>query len=367
MSLEKIYDPVHGFIHFNQLERELIDSPIFQRLHGLHQLGMAYLVYPGATHTRFEHSLGTMEVATRIFDQITLKGGDSDYYRQAVRFAALCHDLGHLPFSHTAEKRLLPDTGHEHWTALIIQSEELAPLWKKAGIATEDILKMALAGDIISDDFIGADRIDYLLRDSRATGLSYGLFDYSQLIEMLCVLEDGRIAIFENGLESCEALLLARHFMYKRLYHYPAVKAYNFHLARVIQKLYGDPKYTKDLNGYLSMSEAEVQLYLAKAKDCLDTACIHSRKKRFKAIAISGEREEALLAIKKQVPEGLMEWEFSHKKPSALTLPVLRKNGQIASAAELSEVRIPVGAQGFVYIAPEYEHLVNFLHEFVSI
>src|ERR1700679_1250919 len=120
--MPKIYDPVHGFIRFNELEKKLIDSFAFQRLHYLHQLGIAYLVYPGATHTRFEHSLGVMELASLIFDRVTAKSTFSiapqnyEYWKQILRFAALCHDLGHLPFSHVAEKALLTKGGHEKWT-----------------------------------------------------------------------------------------------------------------------------------------------------------------------------------------------------------------------------------------------------------
>ncbi|HSX03410.1 MAG TPA: HD domain-containing protein [Rhabdochlamydiaceae bacterium] len=396
LAFEKIYDSVHGFIHFNQCERELIDSALFQRLHYLHQLGISYLVYPGGTHTRFEHSLGTMELASRIFDQITTKANyhepDLEYWRQMLRFGALCHDLGHLPFSHVAEKRLLKGKGHEHWTLEIIQSSELKPLWHKAGKRFQkknilnDLLKLALGQEkaeelglnlsftpwerifsqIVSGDFVGADRIDYLLRDAKSTGLSYGLFDYSQLIEMLCVVSSDKIGIEENGLESCEALLLARHYMYRRLYQYPPIKAYSFHLARLMQHLYSNSKYFKDLKAYLSMSEPEVLIYLNKAAsdpshpDHLDASCITSRKKRFKALAIpEGIKEKDLQNFKKKlsIPDLLMEWEFSNKKPAkyGLSLPVLRKNGKVVPASELSEILIPSGARGFVYIAPEYE------------
>ena len=128
---QKIYDAVHGFIRFNSIERALINSEPFQRLHGLHQLGIAYLVYPGAKHTRFEHSLGTMTLATTIFERVRSKGftiEDPDYWLQIIRLAALCHDLGHLPFSHDAEHLILDAAGHEKWTLKIIESEMLQPV-----------------------------------------------------------------------------------------------------------------------------------------------------------------------------------------------------------------------------------------------
>ena len=168
---KKIYDSIHGFIRFDRVERKLIDSIPFQRLHYVHQLGIAYLVYPGATHSRFEHSLGVMELATRIFDKICKsprpdvfqyvprKGSEEYlYWKKVIRLAALCHDLGHPPFSHVAEKDLLGEIGHEKWTQEVIQSKYLAPIWEEVKDSAEfaevleerdlveDITKAAIGG-----------------------------------------------------------------------------------------------------------------------------------------------------------------------------------------------------------------------------
>ena len=278
--IRKIYDSVHRFIHIDELESDLIKTLPFQRLHYIHQLGVTFFVYPGGTHRRFEHSLGVMELATRIYDEITVtdilfgeevpKVGSCKhrYWRRILRLAALCHDLGHLPFSHTAEYRLLGEGGHEKWTYKIIDSYYLDPIWtslqieaEKEGMKVnvkEDVLKISLGEkkyhllfpnssyspwekvvtSIITGDFFGADRIDYLIRDSQYTGLAYGLFDYHQLIEMLKIIPSIEkdqmltLGVEENGIESCEGLLLARHYMHKRLYQYASVKAYSFHMAR---------------------------------------------------------------------------------------------------------------------------------------
>src|SRR3989344_4684564 len=231
-SKKKIYDAVHGFIPFDEFEKELIDSLPFQRLHYIRQLGIAYLVYPGATHTRFEHSLGVMHLASLIFEKICKsvrpdvfhfvpRKGSSNYlyWRRVLRMAALCHDLGHLPFSHVAEKALLGPKGHEAWTLQIIDSPYLQPVWDKLKEfpayleelternIVEDIKKIAIGeekwkgltgkgftpwerivSEVITGDFFGADRIDYLIRDAKSTGVTYGLFDYQQLIETLRVL-----------------------------------------------------------------------------------------------------------------------------------------------------------------------------------
>ncbi len=122
--LHEIRDPIHAFIRFSSTERKVINSRPLQRLRSIHQLALTYLVYPGATHKRFEHSLGVMELADRVYGVITNPENlydnsvrsvvptdplDYAYWRRVLRMAALCHDVGHLPFSHAAEKELLPD------------------------------------------------------------------------------------------------------------------------------------------------------------------------------------------------------------------------------------------------------------------
>ena len=136
-KLHEIRDPINAFIRLDTNEREVLNSRPFQRLRYIHQLAMTYLLYPGATHRRFEHSLGVMELATRVFDVITDQAhlndhirellpelNDEDvfwYWRRALRMAALCHDIGHLPFSHAAEKDLLPaGWTHERQTKELI-------------------------------------------------------------------------------------------------------------------------------------------------------------------------------------------------------------------------------------------------------
>lgn len=401
-ATSKIYDSVHGFIRLNELERELIDSAPFQRLHYLHQLGIAYLVYPGATHTRFEHSLGVLELATRIFERITTKetftfpDEDLDYWRQIIRLAALCHDLGHLPFSHVAEKVLLGKEGHENWTLQIIQSSELAPVFAKLKQlyphreVESDIAKMAIGEEklssisksfhftawekvlaqIITGDFFGADRIDYLLRDAQCTGVSYGLFDYDQMIEMLCILpsqekETLELGIEENGIESCEALLLARHFMHKRVYRYSTVKAYSFHLARFMQALSTQERWIDDLESYLFFTENEVltRVRLAARDERLpghaDAHSLMQRSQRFKAIQLAENvTEEDLIAIKKEVniPDQMIAWEFSKKKsrPYGLTFSVLTEAGAIRPANAFSKIVIPLDSANWLFVHPIY-------------
>src|SRR5208337_1735958 len=161
----EIRDPIHVFVRFRDDEEKIIGSRAFQRLRYIHQLALTYLVYPGATHRRFEHCLGVMEVATRIYDVVTdpqniyhdsvrqfvprAKNDNRghEYWRQVLRCAALCHDLGHLPFSHAAESELLPGGwDHERLTREIILSDDLNGIWvnQTPPLRPEHIVKLAI-------------------------------------------------------------------------------------------------------------------------------------------------------------------------------------------------------------------------------
>ena len=400
---KKIYDAVHGFIRFNELERELIDSEPFQRLHYLRQLGISFLVYPGATHTRFEHSLGVMELATRIFDRVTSKRGeegiDLSYWRQVIRLAALCHDLGHLPFSHVAEKALLGKGGHEGWTLAVIQSEHLRNVWAKfqeqypEKNVIDDLTKMAIGPkkseeiglnlaftpwekvmtEMITGDFFGADRIDYLLRDAQCTGVSYGLFDYHQLIEMLCILPSTsneektlELGIEENGIESCEALLLARHFMHQRVYQYSSSKSYSFHLSRFMKKFYDQGSYLETLESYLSITDNEVLAALRHAArdpqaiGHADARALLNREDRFQAIELEkgiGEGNLKQLREVLAIDPDAISWHLSHGKSdiSPTNFPVLKRSGAIVKSSECYQILVPNETKSWVFIAPSYE------------
>ena len=407
-TIKKIYDSVHRFIHVDELESDLINMRPFQRLHYIHQLGVTYFVYPGGTHRRFEHSLGVMELATRIYDEITEgdqpkkllrlmpKFGSIEhrYWRRVLRLAALCHDIGHLPFSHTAESKIIGKGGHEAWTQKILESEMFDSVWKRFraesledGIDRDvkrDVIKIALGEkkfkgefspwervvtEVITGDFFGADRIDYLLRDSQCTGLAYGLFDYHQLIEMLKIIvtPDGDLAlgVEENGIESCEALLLARHYMHKRLYQYSSVKSYSYHLARFMETIYYD--LGEDLDHYIAMTDNEVlaELNIASRDEThpghFDAKCLYLRNYRFRAIPLIFPPEEAeLLALKEKLGDEI-DWELckSPEKKTGLPFPVLKQDGTIDIGDNLSEISVPPKERSWVYVAPQYEQEVR--------
>lgn len=317
--LHEVRDAIHVFVHFDDDERAVIDSPAFQRLRNVHQLALTYLVYPGASHKRFEHSLGVMELAGRIYDVVTredklsdavreivpsLTGSDRGYWRTVVRMAALCHDLGHLPFSHAAEKDLLPEgIDHESITWAIVHSDEMASLLgglippvlpdlvgklalgpKKAaklGLGISYTPWEAILSEMIVGDAFGADRMDYLLRDSLHAGVAYGRFDHNRLIDTLRILPDAprdhddvvsgaepKLGCERGGLQSAEALLLARYFMFSQVYFHPTRLAYNEHLKDFLIDWLPGGRFPADPAGHLARDDNDVLVAIqAAAKD----------------------------------------------------------------------------------------------------
>jgi HD superfamily phosphohydrolase len=260
LELKKIRDPIHGFIHYSGDEQEIIDSSHFQRLRGIKQLALTCLVYPGAMHTRFEHSLGVMEMASRAFDALCSKTKNEEKLRrnfksigltikearQLLRLTALFHDTGHLPFSHAAEKILPAGKSHEAISVAIVAlskreldrrfyagvSSHICELIKKNGLVPPELL---ILKKLISSQ-LDVDRADYLLRDSHHCGVEYGNFDYLRLFEMLCVIE-GReggleLAVDRGGVHSLESLILARYYMFAQVYFHRVRRIFDLYLEK---------------------------------------------------------------------------------------------------------------------------------------
>ena len=297
-------DPIHTFIKADNRERQIIASAPFQRLRNIHQLALTYMVYPGATHRRFEHSLGVMDLAGRVFDVITnpenIRFGsvesilpdrnDLPYWRRTLRAAALCHDIGHLPFSHAAEKELLP-AGHDHedLTVSLIQSDHFRKVWVSDGEMPIDpghVAKIAVGqnklkdqpftvwetilSEIITGNALGVDRIDYLLRDSYHAGVAYGKFDHHRLIESIRILpettaeggsQEPSLGVESGGLHSAEALLLARYFMWEQVYCHPVRRIYDIHLKEFMLAYFGREKYPLNLGKHIATTDNEILVY----------------------------------------------------------------------------------------------------------
>ncbi len=232
----EIRDPVHGFIYRESYERDLIDTKLFQRLRSLHQLALAYLVYPGATHTRFDHSLGAFHVAGGLAKALV----QTDTEKRLVRLAALLHDIGHGPFSHVAEpilqKHSSPDVFvgkqvskiHELITArIILENRELKEhLSDRERQNIVGLLEGSFGHSYLHEMVSGpidADKQDYLLRDSYFTGVKYGIYDQERLRNTLRVHEDNDdlvLAISIDGLHALEQFVLAKYYMTTQVYRH---------------------------------------------------------------------------------------------------------------------------------------------------
>ncbi len=221
MNKRKIFnDPVYGFITIPyEIVFDVIEHPYFQRLRRIQQLGMSSLVYPGATHTRFHHSLGAMHLMHRSLEVLKSKGIQiTEQESQAAILAILLHDLGHGPFSHALEGILLKKYHHEDISILLMEHLKT--------IATEPV-EMAIAifkntypkkflHQLVSGQ-LDMDRMDYLNRDSFYTGVSEGVIGYDRIINMLHVYNDN-IVVEEKGIYSIEKFLVARRLMYWQVY-----------------------------------------------------------------------------------------------------------------------------------------------------
>lgn len=281
-------DPVHGFIYLSKAEWAIVDCPTFQRLRDIRQLAMAHLVYPGATHTRFEHSLGCLHLSDLIyraigrqvdhdkcpdFAEAFRKNDDKrERGRQLLRLASLLHDLGHTPFSHTGEG-LMPEievdgkrqrATHEYMTARLIRETEVADKLRAefGGESVEVVIAVATGpelaelprgkaddrawyrflNDILTGE-LGSDRMDYLLRDATHSGQSVGLFDYRKLVDSMIIVpppeesgEEHRLGLDGAGWLVGEQMVAARYLMYVALYFHKTKRIYEIHLEEFLRR-----------------------------------------------------------------------------------------------------------------------------------
>lgn len=236
-----IKDPVHGYVEVEDFALGLLDSPPLQRLRYIKQLGFSYLVYPGANHTRFEHSLGTMFLADVAGRRFNLE----DDERTLIVAAALLHDIGHGPFSHASEPLMEELLGRSHDDIrFLIEGTEMERLLGASGIDGRELCSMVegtnkLSGIIHGD--LDVDRMDYLLRDAYYTGAPYGTVDAQRLIRHLIQTPEGTV-LDENGVNAAESLLIARTLMRPSVYfhHVSRIGESMFQLA-VLEHLCGGP------------------------------------------------------------------------------------------------------------------------------
>ena len=230
----EITDPVHRYIRFSEVEKDLIDTAIFQRLRRIRQLAGAHLVYPGAQHSRFEHSLGTMHIAGYAGETLLAKGYlDDEDKVQKLRLAALLHDVGHGPFSHLFEEvlDLRRNKSHEDIGKQMISDSALSDILKKHGYNPSDVCRLSFGeskikflNEIIAGG-LSSDLMDYLSRDGLFTGVEYGKIDYHRLVSSFEVVQNGHLAINRSALYSFESMLISRYEMFKAVYFHKTVRS----------------------------------------------------------------------------------------------------------------------------------------------
>ena len=311
----EITDPVHRSIRFSQVEKEVIDTPTFQRLRRIRQLAGAHLVYPSAQHSRFEHSLGAMHIAGLACESLLAKGYiDNAEVVQDLRLAALLHDVGHGPFSHLFEEVLeyRSKTTHEDMGRKIISESEISDILSKHGHSVEQICRLSFAppkvtflNEIISGG-ISADIMDYLPRDGLFTGAEYAKVDYHRIVSSLEVWKN-RLAINKSALNSLESMLISRYEMFKAVYFHKTVRAAEVMLLQSMIAADEDLGLTDtSLENYLSLTDEATLDKLCS----VDVNIQAKTKQRFAAGLARDYRERRLL---KSVFEKLFQKRGRHQ------------------------------------------------------
>ncbi len=243
-ELKVMRDPVHGYINVSyQVIWDLIGTPEFQRLRRIHQLGGTLQVYHTAEHSRFGHSLGVYEITRLMIENVQdLKETISELEQVALLCAALLHDVGHGPFSHAFES--VTSVNHEIMTdRIILEDTGVHEVLKAVGDGfpqmVADIIahrhENAILAQIISSQ-LDADRMDYLLRDSYFTGVSYGEFDLHRILRTLRVVNN-TLAIKDSGIHAVEDYIMARYQMYWQVYLHPVSRSYEAILLAIFKRM----------------------------------------------------------------------------------------------------------------------------------
>jgi hypothetical protein len=274
----EIKDPVHGYVYITEEEKEIIDSFPVQRLRRLRQLAGTEYVYPGANHTRFEHSVGVMYLAGRVTENPNISEHLSHEEAQMVKIAALLHDVGHGPFSHVFEHLLIKelDKTHEDITSWIIQKGELKDMLCKAGYKPEDVGRLAVGTlhkpkktflDQIISSAVDVDKLDFIVRDTHHTGAEYGYIDVFRLIHALDIL-NGNLAVDLGALSALESLIIARIESFKSIYFHRVGRAAQIMLAIAMEKANEELGLTqfKTPEEYLAMDDYTVWTMLKNCK-----------------------------------------------------------------------------------------------------
>ena len=290
-------DPIHGFIRTDELETALIQSRPMQRLRFIRQLGWTFLIFPGAEHSRFSHVLGTMHLAGRVYDALAAKSegrlpaGRSCHERRLVRVAALLHDIGHAPYSHSAEDLFEEPIDHEEMTRRLIDTPEIQEIFERhgAGLESREVQQILakettgprrLLSDIVTSE-LDVDKMDYLRRDSLYCGVEYGSYDLERLIDTVAPIEDPvnghwRLGVDHGGVHALEALVMARYYMFTQVYFNVTGKVMELHYAEWLRA--AGLRWPVDPPAFLDNDDITVYHEMRRSEDRHARAIVHRER-----------------------------------------------------------------------------------------
>jgi uncharacterized protein len=255
-------DPVYGFITIpNELSFEVVEHPWFQRLRRIRQLGLTYLVYPGALHTRFHHALGAMHLMQQAIDTLRFKAFHiTSEEAEGVILAILLHDIGHGPFSHALENCMVTGIHHEHLSDLFMKriNQQFEGRLDTCIEIFNDRYPKKFLHQMVSGQ-LDMDRLDYLTRDSFFTGVSEGVISTDRIIKMLTVADDS-LAVEAKGIYSIENFIVARRLMYWQVYYHKTVVAAEYMLISLLKRaryltLQGEKLFTTPAHAFFLKNE----------------------------------------------------------------------------------------------------------------
>jgi len=390
-----IIDPIHDFVRVYDNELEIIDTPIFQRLRRIRQLSGAHLIYPGAQHTRFEHSLGVMHIASMAGQALAEKGIVSSDDIQNLRLAGLLHDIGHGPFSHLfeeifEEKRKI---SHEDFGRDIILKTKIGDIISKNGLDKKLITKLAFGdsklqfmNEIISGA-LSADMMDYLLRDGYFTGAEHAKIDHHRLTHSLDVYKN-KLALDKSSLVNFETMMISRYQMFKAVYFHKTVRAGEVMLLEAMDLAEGELGLSSmNLDEYLKLSDDVILAKLlnlpernSKLKTSKKIAIDYLNRNLFKSVfeltltgkAITKKRMQELRGeISKKSKININEIfvdssntpsiPLSPSKKESKSIILLESNGNKTTAKEIliSQIQLVSVMSGFMKILRVYTPAKN--------
>ena len=390
-----IIDPIHDFVRVYDDELKIIDTPIFQRLRRIRQLSGAHLIYPGAQHTRFEHSLGVMHIASMAGQVLAEKGVVSSDDIQNLRLASLLHDIGHGPFSHLfeeifEEKRKI---SHEDLGRDIILKTEIGDIISKNGFDKKLITKLAFGdsklqfmNEIISG-VLSADMMDYLLRDGYFTGAEHAKIDHHRLTHSLDVYKN-KLALDKSSLVNFETMMISRYQMFKAVYFHKTVRAGEVMLLEAMDLAEGELGLSSmNLDEYLQLSDDVILAKLlnlpehnSKLKASKKIATNYLNRNLFKSVfesTLTGKaitkkrmhelREEISKKSKIDINEIFVDSSntpsipLSPSKKESKSIILLENDGNKTTAKEIliSQIKLVSAMSGFMKILRVYTPAKN--------